>query len=67
MKDVYGNHFEKLPLVRSAPSILVRPDSRALDRLLPKHEAIIMIFICISKKTLSICQHQMDSSSILMR
>lgn len=50
MKDVYGNHFEKLPLVRSAPSILVRPDSRALDRLLPKHEAIIMIFICISKK-----------------
>ena len=67
MKDVYWNHFQKLPLVRSAPSILVRPDSRALDRLLPKHEAIIMIFICISKKTLSICQNQMDSTFILMR
>ena len=34
--------------------------------LLPKPEAMTMILISISKK-LTICQHQMDSSSILTR
>lgn len=34
--------------------------------LLPNHEALTVILICISKR-LTISQHQTDSSSILMR